>query len=113
VGLHLFGTPPIGAADPSNRDPCEPDPSIFEIKSTETIGRFVVASVKYPNCPTYNGNKILIYDYATEDEVRGQQVLDPHFTIEGFSPIARFPANPRGLWMAREFCRLFSEEHPR
>ena len=67
---------------------------------------FVLLRVKYLNCETYNGEKLLLYYGFTESELRSATCLDPHFLnmqeyTEGPLPVARFLPNEDGERMAR------------
>lgn len=90
-----------------------PDPFKFTIKETEIVGDCVVVLVHYPNCTTYNGNKILVYTHQDWKTwlCSGTQELDPHFLEGKISPIARFPANDEGEKQAKVFAKaLFEHE---
>jgi hypothetical protein len=61
----------------------------------ERIGFFTVALINYPDCTTYQGDKVLVY-YCDPDHMRERSSIDPHFIEGNFSPLARFPANDTG-----------------
>ena len=82
-----------------------PDPHSFKIIRAQSIGRFIVAEVFYPNCTNYEGRKILVFQNITETKLRGMSVLDPHFREEDSSLIARFFPTAEGWKFAEHFCR--------
>jgi len=74
---------------------------------TEQVGRFVIAKIRYPDCTSYEAEKILVFESTTVRQVRAWRRIDPHFCDgEHNSPIARFKAAAPGWSRARRFCRL-------
>lgn len=75
-----------------------PDPTHFEITSVRQIGHYLIAEVEYPNCTNYEGRKLMVYHGITEDDLRHQRFLDPHFceSDEHISPLARFEPTDKG-----------------
>lgn len=80
-----------------------PDPRNFEVLKTLVNGRYTVVMVKYPNCTNYEGNKILVFEDMTPEQLEKLSFLDPHFckSKRHPSPIARFEPTERGWDMAR------------
>jgi hypothetical protein len=102
MGLNLLGSRDrYEAGMPA---PTDPDPKKFIIKELTQIGHYVIAKVNYPNCTTFDGNKILVFEHATTNGVRVMSIIDPHFTERRSSPIARFSATERGELLAKRFC---------
>ena len=67
---------------------------------------YLLATVHYPACTTYNGRKILVYENVTPEELLKRTTLDPHFLEDAdLYPIARFPANKKGMGNAFQFVR--------
>lgn len=88
-------TPPV---------PPNPNPADFQIEKTEVVGLHVIACLRYPQCPTWEGLKVLVFAYTTERAVRAARVLDPHFAPPGpgrLIPVARFEPTARGWQLAR------------
>lgn len=85
-----------------------PDPVVFEIIETWQVKTNVVAKIKYPNCTTYDGIKICVYKDFTCKRLYEQDRLDPHFSDEGVSPIARFKPTVEGLKLALELGNMIT-----
>lgn len=116
MGIYLFGSRCSDTSHDSfphteyinvERDSKNPDPTRFDIKKTERIGKFLIAEVQYPNCQNYEGNKILVFERVSEKVLRGQKSLDPHFcdSLKHSSPVARFEPTARGWNYAVSFCK--------
>ena len=88
-----------------------PDPSNFVIEKAESIGRFTVVKIYYPDCTNYEGRKILVYENVRLSEIIKSAALDPHFcdNKNHISPIARFEPTTRGWRYAVSFCRGFKK----
>ena len=71
-----------------------PDPSSFRVKKVYTSNGLFVSLVNYPNCTTFEGNKILVTTYDVREKIK----LDPHFH-NGSGLIARFEPTDTG-WEA-------------
>lgn len=85
-----------------------PNPRRFQITRIETIGRFVIMKVNYPDCTNYEGDKILVYENASVSSLTSQNSIDPHFfeCTEKPSPIARFKPTMLGWAYAVNFCKF-------
>lgn len=86
-----------------------PNPLNCLVVKHEVIGQFLIVVIKYPDCSTFEGNKILVYENVTIDELTKQskQVgIDPHFSasILWKSPVARFVPTENGWDMAKKFA---------
>lgn len=79
-----------------------PDPSRYKIGSYVHMGRFLIVKIHYLDCTKYEGNKLLMYENVTIDELKKQKLIDPHFSDNKryISPIARFLPNDYGWEMA-------------
>lgn len=84
-----------------------PDPTNYTIRSSKTIGRFLLVLVYYPNCTNYSGEKILVYENVSLEQLKAQKHIDPHFLEDSryYSPIARFVPNKHGWNLAENFCK--------
>ena len=80
----------------------------FNILKIEQIGDYVIAKIHYPDCTNFYGNKICVFKDATIDQIQCLSTLDPHFSGNGFSPIARFKPTEEGYAMAVCFCKAVS-----
>jgi len=86
------------------RVPGDPNPYRFEIIDVHDCDGAIVAIVKYPDCTTYEGVKVLVYeDAAAFERVRGGP-MDPHFLPGASSPLARFAPTLRGIELALAFA---------
>lgn len=76
-----------------------PNPYNFKIKKTKFVNGHTIALVNYPNCTTYNGDKLML--------LRGihkhLDKLDPHFLDDNHIVIARFIPKQFG-WKMAEIC---------
>lgn len=98
MGMRLFSD---SCSCPAPRDP---DPSKFAIRHLELVGKYTLAVIHYPNCVTYGGNKLCVYQGNVIAELASSKLIDPHFLHASRSPMARFPANIEGMKLARLFC---------
>ena len=90
-----------------------PDPKnwkIMQFKHFGYNGDFLVVKINYHDCTNYEGNKILLYDNITIDQLKRQKYIDPHFSTEGIykSPIARFIPTGRGWNMTVSLATALS-----
>jgi hypothetical protein len=78
------------------------DPFNFKITAWYQKGSYLVVKVNYPSAKHYEGNKVLVYDGFSIDELKALKILDPHF-LENKSkptPIARFePTNEGWIYL--------------
>ncbi len=107
MGLKLFSSSSYdnyGGNTPIVQPP-NPDPANFKILYGEQIGDFCLLKVRYFDCTTFEGKKVLVYKAPLTDVLK-QETLDPHFSESKkfLSPIARFRPTEEGLKTAREFC---------
>lgn len=84
-----------------------PNPARFKIVSVESVNNFLIVVIDYPDCNNFEGKKILVYLNVTEAKIRKLAEIDPHFTSNDFSPIARFEPTVLGLKMARFLCHNY------
>jgi len=82
-----------------------PDPSNYKILREKSIGKYLLIVVNYPDCKNYEGNKILLYENVTMQQLTKQKLVDPHFSDNAkfYSPIARFEPTEKGWKMALKF----------
>ena len=92
MGFKWFSDTPSSIRTP---DPVDPRPDKFRIEHIDQHGDFVVALVNYPNCTTFKGQKIIVWEGATKDEVMRMSLIDPHF-LESNKIIARFRPTVKG-----------------
>jgi hypothetical protein len=87
-----------------------PNPCNFQIVRCESVGHFVVALVRYPECLNFEGQKILVFEGISEEVVKNLDSIDPHFCDSDHpSPVARFVPTHRGWDYAIQFCKSQSK----
>lgn len=72
-----------------------PNPRRFVIRKLVDQGKYTIVDVNYPDATNFEGNKILVLEGISPEEVRELDVLDPHFVEDG-SVIARFAPTEQG-----------------
>jgi hypothetical protein len=83
-----------------------PNPKDFNIIRHLIVEDIVIMEIGYPDCNTFEGKKICVYRSQRKWELFDAKELDPHFTEEIHSPIARFPANDIGWKNAYRFAQI-------
>lgn len=86
------------------KDP-NPNPYNFEIKEKVSKGNLTALKVLYPDATTYEGNKILIVEKMSKQQLRETVKLDPHFFPEG-PVVARFKPSRQGWRDALAFIEF-------
>jgi hypothetical protein len=81
--------------------PPNPNPKNFIILSSVSINGNLAVMVIYPDCTTYEGKKVLVYENCGLGQLLKQKSVDPHFSEneEFISPFARFEPTKKG-WKA-------------
>ena len=94
-----------GGSDPLNGTG-NPNPQRFVIYRWAQVGRSVVVLAEYPDARNYEGQKILVYEDVSIEEITSWDRLDPHFSAmtPERSPVARFLPTNRGWTWALEFA---------
>lgn len=79
-----------------------PDPSNYTIEKHIGIRNYTIVQIIYHDCTNYEGRKILVYKDCTIDDLKRQDIIDPHFSENKkyHSPIARFEPTENGWTMA-------------
>lgn len=83
--------------------PPNPNPSRFKIIKVHKIHSYSILLVEYEDCINYEGKKILLFDKQLPKQLN---ILDPHFSEKGISPIARFKPDEDGWNNAILFVEL-------
>lgn len=86
-----------------------PNPKNFKILRKLKNNWYTILLIQYPDCTNYEGNKILVFDNIELGNELELDIIDPHFTDKGPSPIARFEPTERGWNMARFFCDNYDD----
>lgn len=106
----------LSMADNDNRAAIEPDPENYTVESIHESGRYLIVRVRYPNCPIYEGLKILVLKDVTPTELASWSSLDPHF-YDGGKLVARITPGPEchemltmmfGVYVAFNICPIDS-----
>jgi len=93
--------------------PPNPDPKRWQlldiIRYNTTAAAAFAIKVKYLDCTNYEGVKVMVYegkDFNAEEAYKNG--LDPHFSKEHISPVARFEPTERGWKMAKDLAYMIS-----
>jgi len=87
-----------------HKAPGNPDPLRWDLLEYESTGRLLLLKVRYPDCTNYEGVKILVLKGTTIERVKARKTLDPHFSPDEFSPLARFEPTDLGWKCAKLFA---------
>lgn len=84
----------------------------FKIKEWYEHGIYLAVKVNYPSAKHYEGNKVLVYEGVSIDELTKLTTLDPHFSPskEKLLLIARFEPTDQGWVNAMKFCSMLHSE---
>ena len=78
-----------------------PDPSRFRILGTQQFENACVVIAKYLDCTNYEGKKVMVFEGHFTCPIE----LDPHFSEDDNSPIARFKPDEKGLKLAADLAK--------
>lgn len=93
-----MGIPLLSNRCSTNRSASAPDPSRYELADYWIRRNSYVLKVRYLDATNFEGMKIMVY--KGEIPARLPARLDPHFSGEPSSPIARFRPDAEGLSLA-------------
>jgi len=82
-----------------------PDPSRWQFVDCKQFDGAYVLAVKYLDCSNFEGVKVMVF----KGRYIARTVLDPHFSREATSPIARFPPTEEGINMAINLAKSISQ----
>lgn len=77
-----------------------PNPLNFKILELHQMGNSVIAKIKYPDCTNFEGIKICVFENTTNEKIKNMIEIDPHFSQNNKSPIARFKPTDYGMKLA-------------
>lgn len=100
MGLHFFSD--------GNYTPPNPDPKRFRIIHAEQIGNYLVAMIKFFDCTTFEGTKILVFKNTTYNQLHVLKEIDPHF-LENNNVVARIRPDNDGFAIARDLARYLDK----
>ncbi|NWG72710.1 MAG: hypothetical protein HXY23_14055 [Parvularculaceae bacterium] len=122
MGLKFFSDPPsansYGTVDghsnlhvaPPYQDG-NPNKYRYNILKTETIGQVIVVEIHYPDCFSWSGRKICVYDNVHKfQNLHSKGCIDPHFLESEYSPFARFEPTQRGWNLAVKLAETLNDE---
>lgn len=74
------------------------DLSNYNILGSIIINNKLIVKIKYTDCSSYEGRKILVFENCSFQELINQKIIDPHFSENKkyHSPIARFKPDKEG-----------------
>jgi hypothetical protein len=80
-----------------NKD-INPNPENYKIIKSLKRENFLVVFINYPDCINYEGNKILIFENCGLNDLKNQNIIDPHFSNNKsfHSPIMRLEPTEKG-----------------
>lgn len=76
--------------------PPNPSPSRWELIEKIQFAHAYVLKVRYLDCTNFEGVKVMVY----KGNYKRRETLDPHFSKDGNSPIARFRPDAEGWSLA-------------
>jgi len=85
-----------------------PNPNKYRwsIVRKKRVNDAIVVEVRYHDCVNYGGVKILVYDnYQEFEKLMKTGELDPHFSEDIYSPVARLEPTIRGWALAEELAK--------
>lgn len=102
MGINMFLS--SSSFDDTQSNDGNPNPENYTIQRNVVSNGYIIIEIKYHDCNTYEGNKIMVYD-CTIDELTKQKYIDPHFSDNEkyHSPIARFEPTDKGWQHAKAF----------
>lgn len=109
MGLSPFKNCDVFSDDSDVKAP-NPNPINFNIMSTvelEDTG-YLIAIIEYPDCTNFEGIKLLVFNNMTAEKLKSLPEIDPHFSEEANSPIARFKPDSAGHQAAYDFCAMMT-----
>lgn len=101
MGMSLFGNCSTNYVINTPAPAPNPNPERWELLDVMHFKHGYVLVIKYLDCTNFEGVKCMVYrgSYGLRPVS-----LDPHFTDDPKSPIARFRPDEEGLKMAMEFA---------
>jgi len=88
-----------------------PNPKLFKILYIDDRFKpYVLAKVHYPTCVNFDGIKLLVFKDINCKDLKSRLTLDPHFSKDDMSPIARFSPTDEGVDLCIEFLKRMSKK---
>jgi hypothetical protein len=108
LGLGIFKNCSSGYTIPAAPAP-NPDPSRFRVLKIWNYNHGYVLKVEYLDATNFEGVKIMVYKGKCPSGLNFMK-LDPHFSEDDLSPVARFRPDDEGITMARDLAASFKGE---
>jgi len=88
--------------------PKAPDPNPFNYKFSIVwkSKNYLIVFAIYPGCTTYECAELIVFKDVLLEDLISTTKLDPHFTGDKISPIARFPYSEQGITDALGFAEM-------
>ena len=84
-------------ATPTTETAPNPNPYRFDIIKIQEFDRHTVAWIRYPDCSTFEGIKVLVFAGNCASKIQSSDRIDPHFTKDRPTLIARFRPDQAGM----------------
>lgn len=106
MGFKFFSCNSLKCIECNKTTGPNPNPSKYTLKKILHIKKYTILYINYTGCINYKGNKILVFKSKElcNKIVFQKSKIDPHFSENGVSPIARFIPTNEGWEMAINFC---------
>lgn len=92
--------PPVTVDGLQKKQTGNPNPHNFRILTYWKSRNYLLLYVNYPDCKNYEGNKLLLFKTKDIQNIIQRVSIDPHFTQETDSPLARFAPTLEGVDLA-------------
>lgn len=88
-----------------------PNPNNYLIVDSKTIKDYLLLKIKYHDCTSYEGKKVLLFKCSLKDLLK-QKSIDPHFSDnkDYISPIARFEPTEQGWENGIKLAKILNHE---
>ena len=103
MGLGMFSSGSDSYNSNSNTSP-NPNKYRFKINSITEGTHYDLIQVNYPDCTTFNGDKVLVVKKGSVGKIKTKE-LDPHFFEDG-NVVARFKPTEDGIQLGLMLINL-------
>lgn len=106
MGIRIFSRSDSSHDTPTSVTAPNPNKFRWSLVSTHVYPNgWCVAILKYHDCTSYEGVKVLVYDSDKNfEKLRRSGAIDPHFNAKAYSPVARFAPTVEGVEQAKRFA---------
>jgi hypothetical protein len=100
---------PSSSCDVAKSTAPNPNPYRFKVIEERHVGGCAIVKIRYPDCTTFGGHKVLVYDDVEKwTALKNTGVVDPHFLEGSYSPIARFEGSLVGWMLAAKLVEALT-----